>query len=66
MFSWIDWSVLTRQLLLIIVPVAVAKGWLPAYLADPAVEFATYFVGTILVGWIVFIGQRREHTKDEP
>lgn len=60
MFSWIDWPVLTRQLLLIIVPVLVAKGILPEYLADPVVEAATYILGTLVVGWVVWLGQRRE------
>jgi hypothetical protein len=60
MLSWIDWPVLTRQLLLVVVPVLVAKGWLPAYLADPMVELATYILGTLLVGWVIWLGQRRE------
>lgn len=58
--NWIDWPVLTRQLLLVIVPVLVAKGWLPDYLADPTVEAATYIIGTLLVGWVIWLGQRRE------
>lgn len=60
MFAWIDWPVLTRQLLLVVVPVLVAKGWLPVYLADPVVEFATYVIGTLLVSWVIIIGQKRE------
>ncbi|KRE07476.1 hypothetical protein ASE63_22515 [Bosea sp. Root381] len=60
MLSWIDWPVLTRQLLLVVVPVLVAKGWLPDYLADPMVEAATYIIGTLLVGWVIWLGQRRE------
>ena len=59
MFSWIDWPVLTRQLLLVLVPVLVAKGWLPVYLADPLVELATYVFGTLVVGWVIWLGQRR-------
>jgi hypothetical protein len=58
--NWIDWPVLTRQLLLVIVPVLVAKGWLPAYLADPTVEAATYILGTLVVGWVIWLGQKRE------
>jgi hypothetical protein len=60
MFSWIDWPVLIRQLLLVAVPVLVAKGWLPVYLADPLVDLATYLLGTVVVGWVIWIGQRRE------
>lgn len=60
MFSWIDWPVLTRQLLLVLVPVLVAKGWLPEYLADPVIEAATYIIGTLLVGYVIYLGQRRE------
>ena len=63
MFSWIDWPVLTRQLLLVLVPVLVAKGWLPVYLADPLVELATYVFGTLVVGWVIWLGQRREQPE---
>ena len=63
MFSWIDWPVLTRQLLLVLVPVLVAKGWLPVYLADPLVELATYVLGTLVVGWVIWLGQRREQPE---
>ena len=60
MFGWIDWPVLTRQLLLVVVPVLVSRGILPDYLADPVVELATYLLGTLLVGWVIWLGQRRE------
>lgn len=60
MFSWIDWPVLTRQLLLVLVPVLVSRGILPDYLADPMIELATYLFGTVLVGWVIYLGQRRE------
>lgn len=63
MFSWIDWPVLSRQLLLVIVPVAVAKGWLPSYLADPTVELASYIFGTVIVGAVIAWGQRRERPE---
>ena len=58
--SWIDWPVLARQLLLVIVPVLVSRGLLPEYLADPVVELATYLLGTLLVGYVIYLGQRRE------
>lgn len=58
--SWIDWPVLARQLLLVIVPVLVSWGVVPEYLADPVVELATYLVGTLLVGYVIYLGQRRE------
>lgn len=60
MFSWIDWPVLVRQLLLVIVPVLVSKGILPDYLADPLTELAVYLLGTVLVGYVIYLGQRRE------
>lgn len=63
MFSWIDWPVLTRQLLLVLVPVLVSRGILPAYLADPIVELLTYVLGTALVGWVIWLGQRREQPE---
>jgi hypothetical protein len=63
MFSWIDWPVLTRQLLLVIVPVLVSRGVLPDYLADPTVELATYVIGTLIVGAVIAYGQRREQPK---
>ena len=56
----IDWSVLARQLLLVFVPVLVSRGLLPEYLADPVVELATYLLGTLLVGYVIYLGQRRE------
>lgn len=58
--SWIDWPVLVRQLLLVIVPVLVSKGILPDYLADPLTELAVYLLGTLLVGYVIYLGQRRE------
>lgn len=61
--SWIDWPVLARQLLLVIVPVLVSRGFLPGYLADPVVELATYLLGTLLVGWVIYLGQRREQPE---
>ncbi len=61
--SWIDWPVLARQLLLVIVPVLVSRGLLPEYLADPVVELATYLLGTLLVGYVIYLGQRREQPE---
>lgn len=58
--NWIDWPVLTRQLLLVVVPVLVSWGFLPEYLANPVVDLATYIIGTLVVGWVILIGQRRE------
>lgn len=58
--SWIDWPVLVRQLLLVIVPVLVSKGVLPDYLAEPLTELAVYLLGTLLVGYVIYLGQRRE------
>ena len=58
--SWIDWPVLVRQLLLVIVPVLVSKGILPDYLAEPLTELAVYLLGTLLVGYVIYLGQRRE------
>ena len=60
MLSWIDWPVLVRQLLLVFVPVLVSRGIVPDYLADPLVELAAYLLGTVLVGWVIWLGQRRE------
>lgn len=60
MLSWIDWPVLTRQLLLVIVPVLVSRGILPEYLADPTTELLTYIIGTVIVGAVIAYGQRRE------
>lgn len=60
MFKWIDWPVLARQALLVVVPVLVSRGILPAYLADPVVDLLTYFLGTVVVGYVIYLGQRRE------
>ncbi len=60
MLAWIDWPVLSRQLLLVIVPVLVSRGLVPGYLADPFVELMTYVCGTLLVGFVIWLGQRRE------
>ena len=61
--SWIDWPVLVRQLLLVIVPVLVSKGVLPGYLAEPLTELAVYLLGTLLVGYVIYLGQRREQPE---
>ena len=61
--SWIDWPVLARQLLLVIVPVLVSKGVLPGYLAEPLTELAVYLLGTLLVGYVIYLGQRREQPE---
>ena len=61
--SWIDWPVLVRQLLLVIVPVLVSKGILPGYLAEPLTELAVYLLGTLLVGYVIYLGQRREQPE---
>lgn len=58
--NWIDWPVLTRQLLLVVVPVLVSRGILPEYLADPTTELLTYIIGTVIVGAVIAYGQRRE------
>lgn len=58
--NWIDWPVLTRQLLLVVVPVLVSRGILPDYLAAPVTEALTYVVGTVIVGAVIAYGQRRE------
>lgn len=58
--SWIDWPVLARQLALVLVPLLVSKGIVPAYLADPVIELAAYLLGTVLVGYVIYLGQRRE------
>lgn len=60
MMSWIDWPVLARQLSLVLVPLLVSKGIVPAYLADPVIELAAYLLGTVLVGYVIYLGQRRE------
>lgn len=60
MLSFIDWPVLARQLALVIVPLLVSKGIVPAYLADPVIELAAYLLGTVLVGYVIYLGQRRE------
>lgn len=56
----IDWPVLIRQLLLVFVPVLVSRGIVPAYLADPLVELVAYLLGTVIIGWVIWLGQRRE------
>ena len=61
--SWIDWPVLVRQLLLVVVPVLVSKGVLPGYLAEPQTELAVYLLGTLLVGYVIYLGQRREQPE---
>ncbi|MBN9440496.1 hypothetical protein [Bosea sp. (in: a-proteobacteria)] len=56
----IDWSVFARQLALVFVPMLVARGIVPAYLAGPLVDLASYLLGTVVVGWVIWLGQRRE------
>ena len=56
----IDWSVLARQLLLVFVPVLTSRGIVPDYLAGPIVDLATYLLGTVLVAFVIWLGQRRE------
>jgi len=65
--SWINWPVLARQAALIIVPVLLAKVSLPASIvsaiSEPAIEVvsaAMVIAGAWIVGWVVWIGQRRE------
>jgi hypothetical protein len=67
MLKWIDWSVLARQVALVLVPLLLAQLKLPPTLADtisgPLVDvLATVLViaGTGLVGWVIWLGQRRE------
>lgn len=63
----IDWNVFARQIALIFIPVLLAKLSVPAYLVDiitgPLADLlATVIVaaGFGFVGWIVYLGQRRE------
>lgn len=60
MLPFIDWPVLARQLSLVLVPLLVSNGIVPAYLADPVIELAAYLLGTVLVGYVIYLGQRRE------
>lgn len=62
-----DWNVLARQFALILIPVVLAKmdisGPLSEVIAGPLADlFATLIVsaGFALVGWVVWLGQRRE------
>ena len=59
----IDWPVLARQIALVLVPLAVSRGILPDYLAGPVTDLAAYVLGTVIVGWVIAIGQRREQPK---
>ncbi|WP_420104165.1 hypothetical protein [Bosea sp. (in: a-proteobacteria)] len=63
----IDWAVLARQLALILVPLILSWIRLPPELAQmisgPMVEVlagAILVGGTALVGWVIYLGQRRE------
>ena len=67
-----DWSVFARQLALVLVPVLLTYFRLPPELAQvisgPMVEVlsaAIFFGGFWLVGWIVWIGQRRERPAEK-
>lgn len=67
MLSFIDWPVLARQAALVIVPLIMAQIQLPGELADlisaPAVEIVATGItalGTVLVGYVIYLGQRRE------
>jgi len=61
----IDWPVLTRQILLIVVPMLVARGVVPESMSGPLVEAATYVIGTVIVGYVVWRGQRRERPDEK-
>jgi hypothetical protein len=67
MLDKIDWAVLARQAALIIVPVIVSRLALPDTIAQalsgPLVELVSAGLvigGSLLVGWVVWVGQRRE------
>lgn len=67
MFPFIDWPVLARQAALIAVPLLLARLNLPPELAgaisEPAVAVLSALIvaaGSVLVGWVVYLGQRRE------
>ncbi len=67
-----DWSVFARQLALVLVPVILAHFRLPPELAQvisgPMVEVLSAIIvvaGFWLVGWIVWIGQRRERPAEK-
>ncbi|MGL5363722.1 MAG: hypothetical protein ACRDBH_12640 [Bosea sp. (in: a-proteobacteria)] len=53
----IDWNVLARQLALVIVPVAVAKGIVPEALSGPLVDFLAYVIASIIVAVVIWVGQ---------
>lgn len=62
-----NWSVFARQLALILVPLILSRVSLPPALADaisaPAVDLLSAGIvagGVWLVGWVVWLGQRRE------
>ena len=68
----IDWSVLARQVALIIVPLVIANLKLPDTLAQalsgPLVDIIASLLvigGSALVGWVIWIGQRREQPKEK-
>ena len=65
MSSWIDWPVLVRQMLLVVVPVLVSKNLLPDYLAGPLTDALTYIIGTVIVGAVIAYGQRREQPANK-
>ena len=67
-----DWTVLARQAALIFVPLLLSWLRLPQTIVDmisgPVADLlATGLVlaGTALVGWIVWLGQRREKPKNK-
>lgn len=68
----IDWPVLARQIALIIVPLVVVKLKIPdtiaAVISGPLVDLAATGIvvaGTALVGWVIFLGQRREQPAQQ-
>lgn len=61
----VDWSVLVRQMLLILVPILVQRGLLPEYLSGPVTDALTYLLGTVLVAYVVWRGQRRERLQEK-
>ena len=56
----IDWKVLARQLALVFVPLLVQRGLVPASIEGPLTEALTYVFGTVVVAFVIWLGQRRE------
>lgn len=68
----IDWNVFARQIALIIVPLLLDRLRLPQAVADaisgPVADLLAtglLLAGTALVGWVVWLGQRREKPSNK-